>query len=49
MTCSDSRNFGLKLLCEPSRLQITFSFEISLVREPAVSQSSYGILTFSLV
>ena len=44
MTCSDSRNRcrRLELLCEPPRLQIRldFSIEISLVREPAVSQST---------
>ena len=60
MTCSDSRNRRFKLLCEPSRLQIgdfftfslftfDFSIEISLVRKPTVSQSSYESLAFSLV
>ena len=30
MTCSDSRNRGLKLLCEPSRLQTDIAIEIEI-------------------
>ena len=36
MTCSDSRNHILKLLCEPSRLQIGLQIEIEIEIAPEI-------------